>query len=122
MEVSDIAPARGAWVSSERMILLDRELDETWRRATLAHEICHVDLGHLGTTGHFARRAEREADHLAARRLLPSVVEIADAAATFRGDTKAIAHHLGVPVEVLVRRVERMHPRDVARIEARVRR
>lgn len=122
MEVCDIAPVRGAWISSESMILLDRELYPTPRRATLAHEIAHVDLGHRGGTGFFGRRAEREADHLAARRLLPSVREIADAAATFRGDTTAIAHHLDVPVEVLIRRVERMHPRDVARIEARVRR
>lgn len=107
-------------MSSERMILIDRDLHQSWRRATLAHEIAHVDLGHQSRiVGRYARRAERDADHLAARRLLSSVTAIAEAAAAYPGDTSAIADALDVPVEVLIRRVENLHPRDRARIEAR---
>lgn len=102
------------------MILIDHELHHSMRRATLAHEIAHVDLKHRGRMpGRYGRRAEREADHLAARRLLASVSDIAEAVATYLGDTTAIADALDVPVEVLIRRVETMHPRDRARIEAR---
>lgn len=108
-------------MSSERMILIDRDLHQTWRRATLAHEIAHIDLGHrTRPLGKYAGRAEREADHLAAHRLLSSVAAIADAVAAYPGDTAAVADALDVPVEVLVRRVEQMHPRERARIERRV--
>lgn len=121
IERCDIAPARGVWVRSENMILIDENLDRPWRRATLAHELAHVDLGHVSLVeGYFARRVEREADMLAARRLLGNVDVIADAVAAFPGDTAAVADQLDVPVEVLVRRVEKMHPRDRAKIEARV--
>jgi Zn-dependent peptidase ImmA (M78 family) len=107
-------------VRSENMILIDRNLDRAWRRAALAHEIAHVDLGHTSVVeGIFARRIEREADNLAARRLLSSVDEIAEAVAAFPGDAAAVAEELEVPVEVLVRRIERLHPRDRARIAAR---
>lgn len=120
IERCDIAPARGVWVRSENMILIDENLDRTWRRATLAHELAHVDLGHVSAVeGFFARRIEREADMLAARRLLGSVDAIADAVAAHPGDTAAVADQLDVPVEVLLRRVEKMHPRDRAAIEAR---
>lgn len=107
----------------EQMILLDRALERCWRRATLAHELAHVDLDHRGEVGgYFGRRMEREANLLAARRLLANVDAIGDAIAAHAGDTAAVADELGVPPEVLLRRMEHMHPRDRARVVARSRR
>ncbi|MEP7763869.1 ImmA/IrrE family metallo-endopeptidase [Sanguibacter sp. 26GB23] len=123
MEYTALAPARGVWVRSEQMILLDRDLERAWRRATLAHELAHVDLDHRGDVeGYFARRMEREANLLAARRLLASLDAIGDAIAAHGGDTAAVADELDVPSEVLIRRMENMHPRDRARVVARSRR
>lgn len=121
VEYVPLAMMRGAWVSSESMILIDQDMHRVMRRAALAHEIAHIDLGHrTHLEGRMGRRAERDADRLADRRLLGSISDIAEAVATYAGDNSAIADALDVPVEVLIRRVETMHPRDRARIEARV--
>jgi Zn-dependent peptidase ImmA (M78 family) len=58
-------------------IVLDERLGRIARRCVLAHELAHLDLGHLQVAGQgagtsrLARRNEAEADLLAARRLLP---------------------------------------------------
>jgi hypothetical protein len=106
-----IAPARAAWLPEERVILLDRELSITEGRCTLAHEIAHMDLGHYPTgVGHFDRRQERDADGLAARRLL-ALFALVEAV---RGgwDLPAVADQLRVTQDVLQVRLDRLHPSE----------
>lgn len=106
-----IAPARAAWLPDERVILLDRGLSITEGRCTLAHEIAHMDLGHYPTgVGHFDRRQEREADGLAARRLLPLVALVE----AVRGgwDLPAAAVELRVTHDVIQSRLDRLHPSE----------
>lgn len=120
IERCDIAPAKGAWVPSERVILIDVSLDGDERRGVLAHELAHIDLEHRPVGGWFGRRMEREADVLAARRLLGDVDRIADAIAEHPLQPGLVAEALCVPLRVLRRRLEILtdHERDV--IEARV--
>lgn len=120
IERCDIAPAKGAWVPSERVILLHDALDQDERRGVLAHELAHVDLGHEPTAGWFGRRMEREADVLAARRLLHDVERIADAIAVHPLHPGLVAEALAVPLRVLRRRLECLTDEERARIEARV--
>lgn len=114
----DISPARGVWVASERVILLDVRLDHVGRRCTLAHELAHVDLEHTETRGWFARRSERDANLLAAMRLLPSVEPIIDALRTHPLEPRLVADQLGVTLPILHKRFKRLTPQERARIEA----
>src|SRR5690606_8709146 len=91
----DISPARGVWVASERVILLDRGLDHTERRCTLAHELAHIDLGHTETHGWLRGRLESDANRLAARRLLADIHAIADAICTHPLEPALVADQLG---------------------------
>lgn len=116
----DISPARGAWVASERVILIDRDLTQTERRCTLAHELAHIDLGHVEARGWFARRLEREADRLAAKRLLADIEAIADAICTHPLDPDLVAEQLGVTLRMLRKRLKRLTPSETSYIEARL--
>jgi Zn-dependent peptidase ImmA (M78 family) len=120
IERCDIAPARGAWVPSERVIFIDSSLDRPGRRATLAHELSHVDLGHRPTAGWFGRRMERDADDLAAQRLLDDVARVADAIAVHPLQPGMVAAELEVPLRLLRRRLERLTPTEAAVIEERL--
>lgn len=105
IERCDIAPVRGAWVPSEKVILIDQGLDAVGRRATLAHELCHIDLAHEPTGGWFGRRMERDADDLSAQRLLPDVSAIAEAISLFPLQPGMVARELDVPLRTLRRRL-----------------
>lgn len=120
IERCDIAPARGVWVPSERVIMLNTELDRADRRATLAHELCHVDLNHQPLEGWFGRRMEREADRLAARRLLSDVEQIASVLHEHGGDLEAAAADLDVPARVLGLRLDSMTDEERAELVNRV--
>jgi Zn-dependent peptidase ImmA (M78 family) len=120
IERCDTAPARGVWVPSERVILINRELGYADRRAVLAHELAHIDLSHQPTRGWFKARQERDADRLAASRLLDEVHEIADAICAHPLDPAQVAEHLGVPLRVLRRRLANLTARDQGYIESRL--
>lgn len=120
IERCDIAPARGAWVPSEKVILIDQALDMAGRRATLAHELCHIDLEHQPTGGWFGRRMERDADMLAAARLLPDPEQIADALAVYPLEPTQVAALLDVPLRILRRRLEVLTDDERAVIERRL--
>lgn len=120
IERCDIAPVNGAWVPSERVILIDAKLDRSGRRAALAHELCHVDLGHTPADGWFGRRMEREADTLAAQRLLADVAVLADAIAEQPLQPGLIAQQLDVPLRMLRRRLENLTAEEKRAIEERV--
>lgn len=111
-------PARGAWIEGARVILLERSLRRPERNAVLAHEIAHIDLEHR-MTGRlwFDRRQERDADRLAAARLI-TVEDLAEALRSVDGGGPAeVAHELGVPVDVLMRRVRALTDDEKASIE-----
>lgn len=115
-----LAPCRGAWVPSERVVLIDELLDPVERDATLAHEVAHVDLEHRPTGNRwFDRRAEREADSLAAERLI-TVDELADTLAVFEVQPGRAAAELGVPLRMLRRRLEQLTDDEKDHIERRV--
>lgn len=120
IERCDIAPARGVWVASERVILIDRGLNQTERRCTLAHELAHIDLEHVEAPGWFARRLEHEADRLAAKRLLADIDAIADAICTHPLDPDLVAEQLGVTMRVLKKRLKRLTETEKAHIEQRL--
>lgn len=117
----DTAPVNGVWVKSEKVILLNRELDWIGRRCTLAHELAHIDLNHEELDDQwFSRRQEREAAHLAAVRLLADVEEIAAAMCAFPLDPPLVAEQLGVTVEVLTARLRTLTDSERRYIEHRV--
>lgn len=113
-------PANGAWIASERVILLDEELDVAGRRCALAHEIAHIDLRHTSRPGWIGRRHERDADSLAARRLLDDVEAIADAMCVHPLHPELVAEHLSVTERVLRRRLMLLTDAEKAYIEARL--
>ncbi len=81
----DLEHADAYWEPEQRVILLDRHLNQRERRACLAHELAHVDRGDEGCGdgpdgGRLLVRQERAATQLAARRLI-GLDELADALA-----------------------------------------
>lgn len=106
---------------SERVILLDKTLDRAQRRAVLAHELAHVDLGHDDVGGWFGRRFERDADRLAATRLLGDICEVACAIALHPMSPVDAARCLDVTVETLHLRLACLTEDEYRVIEVRVR-
>lgn len=113
-----LRPARGAWIASERVILLERTLDRAERNTVLAHEIAHIDLDHV-TTGRkwFDRRQERDADRLAATRLV-DLDDLADAL-TWALCPEEVADELDVTVDVIRRRILALTDEEKAYIQQR---
>jgi Zn-dependent peptidase ImmA (M78 family) len=107
------------WVPSERVILIDCRLNRSERRATLAHELSHVDLGHRAVGGWFGRRLERDADSLAACRLLSSVGDLAEALVG-QPELAEAADMLDVPLSVLRLRIDLLTDAERSLIDERV--
>lgn len=109
--LAKIAPLRGAWITTENVIVLDVDLDQANCNATLAHELAHIDLKHhthQAPAKWFAIRWEREADDLACDRLLDNVDEIAEAMALHPQNLDMASDYLEVPSDVLWRRLTRL--------------
>lgn len=108
IERCDLGSAHGAWIPSQRVILLDRSLDRVQLRCSLAHEIAHIDLQHVHTDmSWFDQKAERDADALAAERLLP-LDQLATTARCNEWDWHRTARDLNVTVATLTNRVENL--------------
>jgi Zn-dependent peptidase ImmA (M78 family) len=58
--------ANGIWIPDERVILIRPRMRALLERSVLAHEVAHATLGHRDDSP----RSERQADTLAARRLI----------------------------------------------------
>lgn len=94
-----------------KVILIDS--GQTWpeKRCSLAHAVAHLDLGHVQTAhGHFAGRQERDADQLAARRLI-TVRDLAAVLCWTRYRTE-VAAELDVDLPTLATREHHMHPSE----------
>lgn len=115
----DLRPARGAWIAAERVILLERTLGRAERNTVLAHEIAHVDLDHAKTGRKwFDRRMERDADDLAARRLV-DLERLADVL-RWALCPEEVAHELDVTVDVVRRRIRSLTVQEKDAIAARL--
>ena len=116
IERTDCRPAKGAWVASQRVILIERSLVRAERNSVLAHEIAHIDLEHVMTGRKwFDRRQERDADTLAAMRLV-TVTDLADAL-SWALCPEEVAEQLDVTVDVVRRRIRALTDDEKATIE-----
>lgn len=119
VNIRDIWPARGAWLPSAGVIFIDSGLSRADRRSVLSHEIAHLDLDHEHRGfPWFDARQEREADMLAARRLI-TVDGLAEAYACTHDDAE-LAEILNVDVHTVRVRCEHLHPAERHLIAARV--
>lgn len=106
----------GFYEPDEEVIILDSRLDQTGRRCTLEHELQHRARGHVAQPiPWFHRRYEREADDLAARRLieLPALI---DALAWAMSITEA-AEALRVTPKLLRLRLQGLTPEEQAAVD-----
>lgn len=111
--------ARGAWIASEQVIFIECSLDRASRRTVLSHELAHIDLDHSATArGWFSRRQERQADDLAAERLID--LDDLASALTWAQSQEEVAAELEVTVDVLRRRVRTLTKAEVAYIHERL--
>lgn len=105
-------------------IVIDDRLTRVERRCVVAHELAHIDLGHHEQaatggpgTARIARHREREADVLAATRLI-NLDALADAL-VWALCPEEVAHELDVTVDVVRRRLRTLTDAEKAYIEAR---
>lgn len=114
---TDCLPAFGAWIEAARVILVEQSLERPARNSVLAHEVAHLDLGHRMTgDGWFDRRQERQADRLAARRLV-TFEALADAL-TWALTEDEIADYLHVTPDVVRLRFADLTARELAALDA----
>lgn len=104
--------ADAAWIPEHRVILIEASLDRAARKAVLAHELAHIDLGHQhADSGDWkAWKIEVAADKLAARRLL-SLDALADAARVCRS-AQEVAEYLEVTLPLVKLRMQTLHPAE----------
>lgn len=96
-------------------IWMDPRQRQAKRRSTLAHELAHLELGHVdGCTA----REDAAADQLAARRLI-TLEALADAVAWARSIEEA-ADELWVDAATLRTRLDHLHPSERAHLRARM--
>jgi Zn-dependent peptidase ImmA (M78 family) len=107
-------------------IVLDERLSRVERRCALAHELAHLDLGHLEQaaqcglqeTARIARRMEVHADQLASRRLVP-VERLAEVAVCY-SERSQVADALNVTEHLLAVRLAHLHPAERGYINSRI--
>lgn len=101
----------GAYMHSQRTIILRPDLGSTQRLCTLAHELGHAHYGHIGVTP----KQELQANRWAAR-LLINHHDLIDAA-RIHDSTTGLAAELGVMPSVLTTYLEECHARTPGRID-----
>ena len=112
---------RGWWIRAERAIVLDDRLTQAERRSVLAHELVHAELDDENCAAHaprIARRRERQADRVAARRLIP-LEQLAEAL-LWATDEHELADELSVAVDTVRTRLDDLGSVEVAYIESRL--
>lgn len=108
--------ARAAWVPSEKVILINRELTKIQRRCALAHEIAHIDFGDNDTAAcWYSARQESIADQVAAERLI-ALHDLLRASRWCRTNGEA-AEALDVTLDVFVLRARTMNGADLRRVQ-----
>src|SRR5690349_9632705 len=98
---------RMAATDGVEVIVMRPGMSQAQRRSTIAHELAHIELGHVnGCTS----REESQAAQLAARRLIP-VEQLADAL-LWSHDLEVVAEALWVDVGTLRTRAAHLHPSE----------
>jgi hypothetical protein len=113
-----IAPIPEVLCVRRKVVLVDTEGDRSARRCALAHAVAHIDLDHLPDSGRTGRKYEREADELAARRLIP-LDRLADVLTWALGPDE-VADELDVTEHMVRVRVRTLAMQDKAWISAYV--
>jgi Zn-dependent peptidase ImmA (M78 family) len=111
------------WEPDQQVILLDSRLSQAARRSRLAHELAHLDRGDeclngSGDAERLARRQERRAEELAARRMIP-LDQLADALC-WAWHSGEIAEALNVDEALVVSRILTSTDTEKQAIEKRV--
>lgn len=88
-------------------VVLDPRQSQAQRRCTIAHELAHIELGHVRGCD---PREESAAAQLAARRLIP-IAQLADAI-LWSEHPAQIAEALWVDVDTLQVRLDHLHPSE----------
>lgn len=102
-----------ALTDGKRTIWMDPRQSQAQRRSTIAHELAHIELGHVGGC---SGPEERQARDLAARRLI-RLDHLADALKWTRS-VHELAEELWVDVETLTDRLEGLSLEEVAWLRA----
>lgn len=118
--VTPLKHADAYWEPDERVILLDRQLNQAERRSCLAHELAHLEAGdtccgHGPDADRLARRQEARADRTAAERLI-SLDDLVDALRWALG-YEEVAEHLHVDCRTVRARLRDLTPDDKDYIE-----
>ncbi len=120
LHVADLYPAHATVIPQHRVILLDFRLTMSEQRCALAHEIAHIDLDHRRQSNRwFGQRQEREADRMAARRLISPTALLS--ALALSADDLIIADSLAVDLPTLLVRMSCLHPAERHAIEHQMR-
>lgn len=112
----DLPSGHAWWSPAHQVILMARGLTSSQRRCALAHELAHIDLGHVGVDDYPDAdrqdgRLHADADRLAARRLI-DIHRLADIATAYPDDPHRVAEELDVDYETLAARVRWLHPAE----------
>jgi Zn-dependent peptidase ImmA (M78 family) len=99
----------------EKLIWMDRRLNQAERRWTVTHEMIHIERGHDGTCND---KIECSVDREAARRLIP--IEALVMAALWSRTLREMACELWVPAHAVVTRMDSLHPAERAYLHRRV--
>jgi len=105
-------------VTDGQRIWLHERLTQAERRSTLAHELAHLDLGHVGCQ---PPAEEERARARAAARLLPDLDVVAEVLAWSHTLAEA-ADELWVDEDTLRARLERLTGEERAAVEGRIER
>lgn len=110
-----VMPGRLGETDGKSLIWLHPHQSQAQRRCTLAHELAHIELGHVeGCTA----REESQTARLAARRLIP-IEALADAL-VWTHHLDDVAEALWVDRDTLDVRLDRLHPSEHHYIRARL--
>lgn len=102
-----------------RVIYLARGLTQAQRRATLAHELQHVDRGPVPPA--LVELDEAEVDQAAARELIPLASLVEAVQWCHEQDVAEMAEELWVDPDTLLTRLQHLHPAERHAITCAVR-
>lgn len=104
---TDVPPDKRGFTDG-RTVYMPRDLLQVERRCTVLHELTHAELGVVGCDS----PDERQVRRLVARRLIPA--EELCKAARWSTHTRELADSLWVTEDVLITRLEHLHPSERA--------
>lgn len=110
----------GTWGITDweaRTVTLTHGMSQTERRCTIAHETQHILRGPVPR--HLAAREERTVDTAAARLLLPDIEAVGEALA-WAHDVGEAASELWVDEEILLARLNHLHPAERGYLKRRL--